>query len=259
MSLRDYEFLLKNLDGYFSVYEEHFEKYNYENYTEEVNKMFQQIKNPMSEVIEEIKFSIHSSHIYEENLNKTQILKGLQSIKRFEEIDDKHKEMKAFSQQLQLKNNIEEISKALEDVKRIRIEVEQTKEESSGIKNNLFSIFSFMVGLLGFIFINFNIFNDIGQFSTEKIVTTILLVNSSFVSGIIVLMTMFKEIIFGKESVKNKSRFFILKYLLVNFVIVTFVMLLPRIKILIYNTSGNNLTIPKVETELYLENFKINN
>lgn len=102
-------------------------------------------------------------------------MEGLSILKTFEEIHDKHREMKAISQQVKLKNDIKEIQK--------------TQEEVVNIKNNLFNIFSFMIGLLGFIFINFNIFNDIGKMSVEKILVTVFMINSSFVTGIIILMS----------------------------------------------------------------------
>ena len=239
MPLSNFNQRVSDFDYYYGEYLVNYSTYTTETYTEEVDTNFEQIKTPMGEIVQELFLFLHLSHTCENCLSSIQIQKALEIISKFENLHDKHREMKAISQQLELKNNIQEI--------------QATQTQVVDIKNNLFNIFSFMVGLLGFIFINFNVFKDIGQFSIDKIVLIVFLLNFSFMSGITLSLNMFREILYKNANTKSSYGLkFIITYLILTIAIIVFYKLVPYF---IKNFEGDSLktdiyTIEKYELKL---------
>ena len=94
-----------------------------------------------------------------------------------------------------------------------------------------------MVGFLGFIFINFNIFSKLGDLSINKAVATVLLLNTSFVSGIVILMKLFKDMLFYRNEDKNHKFWiwFLVIYGLINLFLIIFLSFVPTIKYWIFS------------------------
>lgn len=239
MPLSSFDERISGFNDYYAEYLTDFSNYTTETYSEEIDANFEQIKTPMGEIVQELFLFLHLSHTFENCLSSIQIQKALEVVSKFENLHDKHREMKAISQQLELKNNIQEI--------------QATQSQVVDIKNNLFNIFSFMVGLLGFIFINFNVFEKIGEFSVDKIVLIVLLLNFSFMSGITLSLNMFREILYKNDNTKSSYGLkFIMTYLIFTIVIIIFYKLVPYfIKKIEEDPPKNNIyTIEKYELKL---------
>jgi len=251
MALSGYDSLVNDFKGFHEVYKEKYESYTSEDYDEKIDIEFQEhIKISMGEIAEQIKNKIMLSHIYRPHLEKEQILSGLDILKIFEEIHDKHREMLALSQQYKLKCDIDTIQDTVQEVKDLkekvlitftnlkatRKNITETTRDVNDIKANLFGIFSFMVGFLGFIFINFNIFSKLGDLSINKAISTVLLLNTSFVSGIVILMKLFRDMIFREQSIDTKFLIkFIAFYFFTNLTLLLVLSFLPTVSCWVYS------------------------
>ncbi len=165
MALSNYDIDILNFNKLYSYYEDNFEHYTEDSYSKKIDDDFHQIKDPMGEIVEQIRIALLLSHICEPTLNHEQIRNGRKVIKKFEEIHDRHREMLAISSQLKLKSNIEAVQVTVKQVtelekkvvlsikntQTIREKILETIKDVNDIKGNLFGIFSFMVGFLGFI------------------------------------------------------------------------------------------------------------
>ncbi|MGL5057020.1 MAG: hypothetical protein ACRC6A_06615 [Fusobacteriaceae bacterium] len=239
MPLSSFDQRISGFNDYYAEYVTDFSNYKTETYSKEIDANFEQIKTPMGEIVQELFLYLHLSHTCENYLSSIQIQKALEVISKFENLHDKHREMKAISQQLELKNNIQEI--------------QATQNQVVDIKNNLFNIFSFMVGLLGFVFINFNVFKDIGNFPIDKIIIVVLILNFSFMSGITLSLNMFREILYKNDNTKSSYGVkFIVTYLIFTIAIIIFYKLVPYfIKKIEEDSPKNNIyTIEKYELKL---------
>lgn len=88
-------------------------------------------------------------------------------------------------------------------------EIKKELEEISELKNSFINIFGIFAGILGFIFINFNVFNNIGKLPLTHILVVVTLLNISFIGGIIVLVVLLKSLIV-KEKIQTKPLIIIL-------------------------------------------------
>lgn len=88
-------------------------------------------------------------------------------------------------------------------------EIKKELEEISQLKNSFINVFGIFVGILGYIFINFNVFNNIGKLSLTHILVVVTLLNISFIGGIIVLVVLLKSLIV-KEKIRTKPLIIIL-------------------------------------------------
>lgn len=251
MALTNYNSLIEEFNGFYSWYVDEFEQYNNDTYNKEIDDDFQQIKIPMGEIIEQIKISLLLSHTCSPTLTQEQIIAGRKALKKFEIIHDKHREMLAMSSQLKLKTNIDKTQSTVDEVTELKEKIEititnlkttrknilDTTKDVNDIKGNLFGIFSFMVGFLGFIFINFNIFSKLGDLSINKAIATVLLLNTSFVSGIVILMKLFKDMLFYRNEDKNHKFWiwFLVIYGLINLFLIIFLSFVPTIKYWVFS------------------------
>lgn len=212
------ELTIKKFDDYYDYYLKNYSSIKFEEYSEEIWRQVEEnIYDPIRSLINDLRIYEKISYLNDEKLTRKEHEDIQDRRLKYEYLKDRHRENKARNEQYEIKTKIDEIDKAVEDVK--------------AIKNNLFNIFSFMIGLLGFIFINFNIFNEIGVFSVEKIITVVLMLNMSFVSGIIILMNMFRNIFFKQKDEDIVFGFwFIVLYLLINMVLIFFLMKLKYLK-----------------------------
>lgn len=252
MALSNYDIDILNFNKLYSYYEDNFEHYTEDSYSKKIDDDFHQIKDPMGEIVEQIRIALLLSHICEPTLNHEQIRNGRKVIKKFEEIHDRHREMLAISSQLKLKSNIEAVQVTVKQVtelekkvvlsikntQTIREKILETIKDVNDIKGNLFGIFSFMVGFLGFIFINFNVFSKLGDLSVNKVITVVLFLNTSFISGVVILMKLFKDMLFYKKS-DEKDNYLWIRFLIIYGVINLFLIILlsfiPTIKLWIFS------------------------
>jgi|GEM_PF-5359688 len=102
-------------------------------------------------------------------------------------------------------------------------EVETELKEISKMKNSFVNIISVFTGLLGFIFINFNVFNDIGQLRISHILTVVSLLNFTFVGGLILMTVLFKSLMSDDEINLKPLIYIMAAYLILTIIIISIV------------------------------------
>ncbi len=172
----------------YSEYEENFELISFEDYTEEVSEKVDSLIDDMQEEVHYLEFLLHAGPNSGFRLLPDTITEALQVIRKFGNIYDKHRELKARYQQSEIIKDVTKLDTTLE-------KAENSLNEVKEIKNSLHGFFGIIVGILSFVFTNVNLLQLANHMTLDKIIVVIGLVNLFLGLGLVILMSLLSEML----------------------------------------------------------------